>query len=104
MVACYALADIDDPELLLEAKSCLGNVFGDYGLICGDLNTTLNPKWDRYGYTQDSHQRSRAVINSWINTEELIDLTGVAPCPTFYCALCSRSLYWGSIPQQEAPP
>ena len=46
---------------------------GDYGLICGDLNTTLNLKWDRYGYTQDSHRRLRAVINSWINTEELKD-------------------------------
>ena len=73
MVACYAPPDIDDPEFLLEAKSCLDNMSGDYGLICGDLNTTLDPKWDRFGYTQDPHRRSRAVINSWINTEELID-------------------------------
>ena len=73
VVACYAPPEMDDPEFLLEAKSCLNNMPGDYGLICGDLNTTLDPKWDRYGYTQDSHRRSRAVINNWINTEELID-------------------------------
>ena len=73
VVACYAPPEMDDPEFLLEAKSCLNNMPGDYGLICGDLNTTLDPKWDRFGYTQDSHRRSRAVINNWINTEELID-------------------------------
>ena len=46
---------------------------GDLGLIVGDLNTTLDPKWDRYGYTQDSHKKSRAVITSWLATEELVD-------------------------------
>ncbi len=54
-VACYNPPDVDDPSFLLEAKSSLDSMQGDLGLILGDLNTTLDPKWDRYGYTQDSH-------------------------------------------------
>ena len=69
VVACYAPPDIDDPSFLLEAKVSLDSMDGDYGLICGDLNTTIDPQWDRYGYTQDSHKKSRAVICSWIATE-----------------------------------
>ena len=73
IVSCYAPPDIDDPSFLLEAKSSLDSMDGDYRLICGDFNTTIDPKWDRFGYTQDSHRKSRAVISSWLATEELID-------------------------------
>ena len=73
VVSCYAPPDIDDPSFLLEAKASLDSMDGDYGLICGDLNTTLDLKWDRFGYTQDSHRKSRAVISNWLATEELID-------------------------------
>lgn len=73
VVACYAPPDIDYTSFLLEAKNCLDSMAGDYGLICGVLNTTLDWKWDRFVYTQYSHRKSRAVINSWIATEELID-------------------------------
>ena len=59
IVSAYAPPDMDDPNFLLEAKASLDSMDGDYGLICGDLNTTLDLKWDRFGYTQDSHRRSR---------------------------------------------
>ena len=70
IVSCYAPPDIDDPSFLLEAKTSLDSMEGDYGLICGDPNTTLDIKWDHFGYTQDSHRKSRAVISSWLATEE----------------------------------
>ena len=73
IVACYAPPDVDDPSFLLDAKTSLYLMDGDYGLICVDLNTTLDPKLDHFGYTQDSHRKSRAVITSWLATEELID-------------------------------
>ena len=58
IVSCYAPPDIDDPSFLLEAKTSLDSMNGDYGLICDNLNTTLDPKWDHFGYTQDSQLAS----------------------------------------------
>ena len=40
---------------------------GDLGLVCGDLNTTLNPDLDQYGYVTDTHKKSRATIQQWID-------------------------------------
>ena len=47
---------------------------GDLGILCGDFNTTLDPKNDRYGYGTDNHKKCRHTINSWIKTNELVDV------------------------------
>ena len=46
---------------------------GDYGLILGDFNTTMDPDKDRYGYESDNHRKSRYVMRMWEESEELID-------------------------------
>ena len=46
---------------------------GDYGLILGDFNTTMDPVKDRYGYLTDNHKKSRYVLRTWEESEELID-------------------------------
>ena len=58
---------------MLKAKQALAIMEGDLGLICGDFNTTLDAKYDRYGYASDTHRKCRSTIQKWFNTGELID-------------------------------
>ena len=47
---------------------------GDLGLICGDFNTTLDIKYDQFGYTTGPHKKCRNIINQWTESGELIDI------------------------------
>ena len=69
----YAPQNVDNSEFMLQSKTTLDSLEGDYGVLCGDFNTTLDPKNDCLGYTSDSHKRCRSTILSWIETDELID-------------------------------
>ena len=39
-----------------------------------DINTTLDAKFDRYGYTSDTHRKCCSTIQNWFETGELIDV------------------------------
>ena len=39
-----------------------------------DFNTTLGIKNDRWGYTTDTHKKCRHIINTWTDTNELVDV------------------------------
>ena len=73
VVAIYAPPERDDPNFLLEAKSALDSMPGDNGLIIGDFNSTKDPDMDRIGYQTDNHRKSRVILTTWEDTEELID-------------------------------
>ena len=49
----------------------------DQGMILGDFNTTLDPKKDRKGYLTDNHKKSRVVLSTWLESEELVDVLRV---------------------------
>ena len=72
-VAIYAPPECDDPNFLLTAKSALDSMPGDNGVIIGDFNSTKDPEKDRVGYQTDNHKKCRVILNSWEDTEELID-------------------------------
>ena len=69
----YAPADEDNPNFMLKAKQALNNMEEDPGLICGDFTTTLDAKYNRFGYTSDTHRKCRSTINNRLETEELLD-------------------------------
>ena len=46
---------------------------GDYGLLLCDFNTTMNSVKDRLRCTTDSLGKSRYVMRTWEESEELID-------------------------------
>ena len=68
----YAPPEEDNPDFFLKTKGELDTMEGDLGILCGDFNTTLDPKNDRYGYVTDNHKKCRHTINSWIETKELV--------------------------------
>ena len=72
-VTIYAPPHDDNPDFLLHAKSIVDSMDGDYGLILGDFNTTMDPDMDRFGYTADNHKKCRYVMRMWEECEELID-------------------------------
>ena len=45
----------------------------DFGLICGDFNTTLDIKNNIYGYTTDTNKKCRSTIQNWLETDEMIN-------------------------------
>ena len=70
----YTPHDDDNPEFMLQSKSTLDSMEGEYGVLCGDFNTTLDPKNYCLEYISDSHKRCRNTILSWMETDELIDV------------------------------
>ena len=52
----------DNPDFFISSKSTLNAMEGDLGLICWDLNTTLNPVIDQYCYATDPHKKCRTNI------------------------------------------
>ena len=73
ILGCYAPSSGDEPEYFVECKNILDNSTENHGLILGDLNTTLDPNLDRRYYKHDNHIKSRLVINSWIEANEMLD-------------------------------
>ena len=57
-VPVYGPPEGDNPNFFLTAKSILDSMDGDYGLILGDFNTTMDPVKDRYGYLTDNHKKA----------------------------------------------
>ena len=72
ILGCYAPSFGDDPDYFINCKEILDQST-EYGMIVGDLNTTLNPILDRKNYRTDNHKKSRMVINNWISENEMID-------------------------------
>ena len=73
ILGCYAPSSGDEPEYFVECKDILDNSPENHGLMLGDLNTTLDPNLDRRYYKHDNHIKSRLVINSWIEANEILD-------------------------------
>ena len=72
-VAIYTTPVRDDPNFFMEAKAALDSMEGDKGLLLGDYNTTIDPIKDKQAYVGDSQKKSRTVLKTWENTEELSD-------------------------------
>ena len=70
----YTPPEEDNPEFFLNANEEHDTMEGDYGLLYGDFNTTLDPKHDRFGYTTDNHKKCRTTINTWLEITELDDV------------------------------
>ena len=73
VLGCYAPSSGNDPDVFLECKEILDKSPESHGILLGDLNTTLDPNLDRHYYKHDNHIKSRLVINSWIEANELLD-------------------------------
>ena len=69
----YAPHNDDNPDFMLQSKINLDLMEGDYGIICGDFITTLDPNHVCLGYISHSHKRCRSTILSWIESDEIID-------------------------------
>ena len=52
-----APSEDDNPDFFLKAKKEFDSTEGDLVIICGDFNTTLDVKIDRFGYTTDNHRK-----------------------------------------------
>ena len=73
VLGCYAPSSDDAPEYFLDCEEPLNNSQDTHGIFLGYLNTTLDPKLDRQHYKGDNHIKSRIVINSWIESNDLLD-------------------------------
>ena len=73
-VPVYAPPDKDDPGFLINTKTLLDSMSSEQGVILGDFNSTIDPTKDRKGYTTDNHKKSRTVLRTWTESEELIDV------------------------------
>ena len=47
----YAPPEEDNPEFFLRAKEKINTTECDYGILPGDINSTLDFKYDIFGYT-----------------------------------------------------
>ena len=45
----YASHKYDNPGFMIQSKMTLDDIDGDYGVLCGDFNTTMDAKNDRLG-------------------------------------------------------
>ena len=54
----YAPPDDDNPYLFLKAKGEHDSMDSDLGMICGDFNTTLDLKEERFGYKTYCHKNA----------------------------------------------
>ena len=67
--ATYAPSNESNVDFFVDLRRSQLRCSETYQIIAGDLNTTLDPNWDRVGYTRDEHWRSRAIINDWAEDE-----------------------------------
>ena len=72
MAAIYAPSDKDNPKFLLNIREELEKSSCEFNLITGDINTSMDFKEDTFGYTTDSHWKSRIVLKEWTE-EDYID-------------------------------
>ena len=70
ILATYAPSNESNVDFFVDLRRSQLNCSETYQIIAGDLNTTLDPEWDRVGYIRDDHWRSRAIINDWSQDED----------------------------------
>ena len=68
IAAIYAPSDKDDPEFLLNIREELEKSTCEFNMITGEFNNRMEFKEDTFGYTNNSHWKSRIVLKEW--TEE----------------------------------
>ena len=56
-VSVYGPPEGDNPNFFLSAKSILDSMDGDYGLMLGDFNTTMDQVKQKHGYLTDKHRK-----------------------------------------------
>ena len=69
ILATYAPSHGTNVDFFVDLRRTQLNCSETYQIIAGDLNTTLDPQWDRVGYVRDDHWRSREIINDWAEDE-----------------------------------
>ena len=70
ILATYAPSHGTNVDFFVDLRRTQLNCSETYQIIAGDLNTTLDPQWDRVGYVRDDHWRSREIINDWAEDED----------------------------------
>ena len=70
ILATYAPSHDTNVDFFVDLRRTQLNCSETYQIIAGDLNTTLDPQWDRAGYVRDDHWRSREIINDWADDED----------------------------------
>ena len=73
VAACYAPSHKDDEDYFLHVKEILDTRPSPYQLMLGDFNTVLDYTKDQSGYITDPHTKTRAVLQTWEEEEELVD-------------------------------
>ena len=73
IAAIYGPSDKDDPAFFEKVSDCLNNRGYNHKIIIGDWNTTLNTANDQLNYITDPHPKSRDVLQSWEDSEQLFD-------------------------------
>ena len=69
----YGPSDKDDPAFFEKVSDCLTNRGYNHRIIIGDWNHTLNASNDQINYVTDPHPKSRDVLQSWEDSEQLCD-------------------------------
>ena len=79
-------------QTFLNCKEILDNAPESHGMLWGDNNTTLDPIIDRRQYKHDNHIKSRLVLNSWIEANEMLD----------YFRLINGNIQWWTCRVKES--
>ena len=69
----YGPSDSDDPAFFCKLWEYFRDMDANCKAIIGDFNCTLDTNLDRENYSTDMHKKSRLVINSWIQNNEVSD-------------------------------
>ena len=72
IMAVYAPSK-DRPEFWENTQTLLNNAPSTHKILIGDFNVTLNHSTDSTGYDTDPHKKSRKILQSYLDNEELID-------------------------------
>ena len=69
----YGPSDTDDPAFFCKLWEYYRDMDTQCKAIIGDFNCTLDKNLDRENYATDMHKKSRLIINSWIESNEVSD-------------------------------
>ena len=69
-IQAYVHSHYTNVDFFVDLRRTQLNCSETYQIIAGDLNTTLDPQWDRIGYVRNDHWRSREIINDWAEDED----------------------------------
>ena len=64
----------DDPDFFINLKNIIEDLDSHEFIMGGDWNIALDNDMDRFGTTIDRNPNARAIVNGWINNNEVVDI------------------------------